>query len=237
MKNEPISFDQIFNYYNDDLSAFKLVHGIRGRILYYSFLLLYIIVSAFIIYQTYLTKSYYWSLWIVPLAFPIIPIVNYYAKKNLRELGIKISKGWFTHWANDHYRKYKLNKFIEELTRLKVISNQKSKSSTIKYLIKMASDKAMETKKTLLINGGFFMLLFVPLWSAFIGWFYLHLDVSNFKDATNFFFIITGLIVLITFVVLFAKLVIEDYFNAQNRRYLAFKSALENVLLNFRTPN
>lgn len=231
MKNNLTTFDSIFDYYTNKLNPMNLLYGFKGRIQFYAVIVVYTMCSAFAIYQNYLNKNSYYIDFILILFLPTILIINWNAKRYMRKKEIEPSKGWYTFWANDKYKLYKLNLLVENLKEAEILLENKHDEKRIDLLISIASKKADLYKKEFYIKGGIFLVLFLPLWNHFLGWVYRQPDIVEYSDALEILKVGMTVLSLISILLLMIKYLVDEYMNLNRAKYLNFQTDLETILL------
>ncbi len=162
--------------------------------------------------------------------------VNKIAKKQLLKLGVEPSNGFWEHWVNNEYLKFKYKNFITELKAKKILDQEDDKKNIhlldeySKYFIaKAEKDKSSDILKAI---GAIILVFFVPLWNLFLDKLY---QTNNQKD---FNLIILFLMLIVIFsIFLVGEAILKEIFDSKKRKMYQISDELLNIKWNIELKN
>ncbi len=197
------------------------------------------LILLYLIFKNLEYLIYSFAISIVLLTFYFYGYVNKYAKKNLPE-GVTPTNGFWKHWFNDEYLKYKYKNFITVLKTEKVLTNNDEINIFLLdeyskyYNLKAEKSKLSDILKVI---GASVLAFFLPLWNQYLGKLF---DAKNQAEYNiNFEYSIKMLLLIICFIflILYLKKMMKGILDAKSKKMEQIADELLNIKWNIKLKN
>ncbi|MFZ6014377.1 MAG: hypothetical protein ACOYXT_28820 [Bacteroidota bacterium] len=236
-----ISFKNRVEEAYDQVSPFKLVFTNKKwnsweRPLY----IVWIVLMAVVALLLNLTDSPPWTVpaalivWVCLTLLGFYTFTNRHAKKRLVVLGIKPTKGFFKHWANDAYHEYKLKNYYKKLCQMKILSATSADVGLTEKCQNLFDNESKgSVKKGEFVFGSVILAIVIPAWDHYLEALY-KAGEKHIGQVVNF----TGAVILLVFCLLVIvacfRWMISDYINRRSNKYKDIARHLEIIHLNLK---
>lgn len=162
--------------------------------------------------------------------------VNPYAKKQLRKKEIEPDDGFFKHWANEEYFKYKYSSFRQRLVELQIIT--KSDSNKNSELLKEYSEhfrkesdriKDFEIFKVI---GSVFLIFILPIWNQLLGKIFSESELYELDVVLKYSFEFLLLVFIMIITIIYVRNFLKEFIENRKRKLVQISNELMNMKWN-----
>lgn len=173
-----------------------ILKNVMWRIYMYMFITIIIEIVLMYLLWVYKNEQVIIIIELIPftfLTFLFLVDINRYAKKQLREKGLKTNDNFFKLWPTKEYREKKEKEIFEDIKKTFFTKDRLKNKAFLNKYSKLFMEQSIQNPFISLFKsiGGIYVLFIIPFWNHFLDIFmYKGTDIGNLKFAFNILILI-----------------------------------------------